>query len=709
VTRPTVLRRVDLDRFFHPSSVAVVGATDREGRPGTGMWRQVNRWAQAAGAAMYPVNPGRTHVDGQECYRSLRDVPDPLDLVVILTDKFDEALDISLERSAGFVVLFAGEFAEVGAQGEERQRALARRLADSATHLLGPNTNLNAFETFRADLSGRAIALISQSGHQGRPIFQGQELGIRLSHWAPTGNEADLESADFIRYFAEQDQVGAIAAYIEGFKDGRTLQLAADHAARAGVPVVIVKVGRTDLGQSWAKSHTGHLAGRDAITDAVFRQYGVIRVEELDELLDTSAMLARNAPPRGTGACILSISGGTNAHIADLAKARGVPLPRLSESTLEQLRNWIPSALRFDNPVDNGGHPIMDERGRKIFDAVIADPEVAVLIVPITGAVPPMTDILAHDLVELQERTDKPICVIWGSPVGTESAYRDVLLNSRVTVFRSFGNCLNAVKNYLDYHRFRSRYVSAWNRGALAVSPIAPATRERLPDRSTLSEFEAKQLLAAYDIRTTRDILCRSADEAVRVAEELGYPVVLKASSPNLAHKSDAGLVVLSVQTEADIRNSFATLTERAEAVLGAADLLDGIVVCEQITGAVEMIVGISHDELFGPVVMLGMGGVAVEIYRDVTFRVPPFDRDEALRMVRELKGLPLLQGFRGRPAMPIELVVDTLMRVQQIAIDLYDELRELDINPLAILPDGVVALDAFATLAHPAAVPYPR
>src|SRR5207248_4245943 len=277
-------------------------------------------------------------------------------------------------------------------------------------------------------------------GHQGRPVFQGQEIGIRLSHWAPTGNEADLEFADFCAYFAGQPEVGVIAAYIEGFKDGRTLMLAADKAAQAGVPIVVVKVGRTDEGRSMAKAHTGHLTGSDAVTSAVFRQFGITRVDGLDELLDVSAAFARTTPPAGRapgGVCVYSISGGTGAHMADMAAAAGLRIPELSQSTQAQLHEWIPPYLRVSNPVDNGGAPSMDWRGRKILDAIIADPNVDLLLCPITGALASMSLPLARDIVDVAQTTDKPIFVVWGSPVGDEEAYRDILLKSDVPVFRS--------------------------------------------------------------------------------------------------------------------------------------------------------------------------------------------------------------------------------------------------------------------------------
>ncbi|GGM38936.1 acetate--CoA ligase family protein [Dactylosporangium sucinum] len=691
------LREVDLDRFFRPETVAVIGASDTPGRPTTLNWGRIRAWAERAGARVYPVNPNKETVDGIPSLPSVLDVPDELDLAVILVADAMGALEQVIAKKARFAVLFAAGFSESGQEGEERQRRLEELLATGGVRLLGPNTNLNAFESFRDDLPGRPIALITQSGHQGRPVFQGQEIGIRFSHWAPTGNEADLESADFIRYFADRPGTGAIAAYIEGFKDGRTFQLAADHAARRGVPIVAVKVGRTDVGRSWAKSHTGHLTGADAVVSAVMRQYGVTRVDGLDELLDTAAMLARSAPPRGDGVCVYSISGGTSAHMADLLTAAGLRLPELTPDTQVALREWIPGYLRINNPVDNGGHPTGDWRGRRILDTIVADPNVDVLVVPITGAFPPMSDKLVDDLIAVAATTDKPVCVVWGSPAGTEPAYRDALLGSSLPVFRTFGNCVTAVRAFFEYHAFARRYRSGWGGSMdLGTSPGAGAARALLVPGAVLPEHRSKELLSAYGIRTSRDILCTSATEAVAAASSLGYPVVLKVAGAELPHKTDLGLVQVGVGSGREVREVYARMVERAAAATSTP--IDGVLVCEQVSGGVETVVGIATDELFGPTVMFGIGGVSVEVYRDVTFRVPPFDRDEALRMVREVRGLPLLLGSRGRPAADLDAVVDVVMRVQQLARDLSGELAELDINPLVALPDGAVALDALAT-----------
>src|SRR5581483_5921307 len=355
------------------------------------MWRKLRRWAEASGAEAVPVNPTRDEVEGVRCYHSIFEVPGDIDLAAIVVGDVLPAVRDVIERKVPFAVIFAAGFNEVGADGERLQAELEALIRTGDTRFMGPNTNLNAFEVYDADRPGRPLALITQSGHQGRPIYQAHEdLHVAMSHWAPTGNEADLEFADFAAYFADQPDTGVIAAYVEGFKDGRTLMLAADHAAQRKVPIVAVKVGRTAEGRSMAKAHTGHLTGADDVVSAVFRQFGVTRVDGLDELLDTACMFARTSPPTGDGVCVYSISGGTGAHMADLAAAAGLRLPELTKDTQAALRQWIPDYLRVSNPVDNGGGPAGDERGRKILDAIVADPNVELVICPITGALPPM-------------------------------------------------------------------------------------------------------------------------------------------------------------------------------------------------------------------------------------------------------------------------------------------------------------------------------
>ncbi len=696
--RPVRLRDVDLDHFFQPRTVAVIGASDTPLRPNTAMTTKIRAWAERAGATIYPVNPNRDEVDGLPCSRTLLDVPADIDLAIILTGEPLDGLREAIEKKARFAVIFAAGFAETGAEGEKLQAQVEALVRASELNLLGPNTNLNAFESFREDLPAPKIALVTQSGHQGRPIFQGQEIGIALSHWAPTGNEVDLEFADFARWFADRDEVGVIAAYVEGFKDGRTLMLAADHAAKAGVPMVVVKVGRTDEGASMAKAHTGHLTGSDAVTSAVFRQFGVTRVDGLDELLDTSALLARARPPRGDGVCVYAISGGTGAHMADMAAEAGLRLPRLSEATQKQLHEWIPPYLRVSNPVDNGGAPSADWRGRKILDTIMADPAVDILICPITGALPSMSKRLAKDLIDVAETTDKPVCVIWGSPVENDVAYQNILLSSsRVAVFRTFANCVRAVRAYLDYYDFQRAYTSPFAKAVLRPSPAAARARDFLNTGGrALSEAASKEVLKAYGIKVSQDLLTTSPAEAARAAATIGLPVVMKVSSPDILHKSDLGLVKVGVSSPKAVREAYTELTERAQAAKPKA-AIDGVLVCEQITGGVETVIGVAQDQLFGPTIMFGLGGIFIEVLKDVTFRVPPFGKDEALRMTKEVKGSALLDGVRGQPRVNRNALVETIMRVQRLAVDLSGEIAELDINPLVVRAGGLgaTALDA--------------
>ncbi|WP_433547059.1 acetate--CoA ligase family protein [Streptomyces sp. CA-294286] len=689
----------DLDRLFRPESVAVVGASDTEGRPNTGITRQLLSWAERVGARLHPVHPTRESVFGLPCAPSLSALPEPVDLAVLLVKDPLPLVGELADCKVRFAVTFASGFAETGAEGAAAQARLAAAVAatDSGLRLLGPNTNLNAFEEFRNDLEGPAIALITQSGHQGRPVFSLQQIGIRLSHWAPTGNEADLETADFISYFSSRPEVGAIAAYIEGLKDGRSFLLAADRAARNKVPVVAVKVGRTETGARTAASHTGKLTGADDVVDAAMRQYGVIRVDGLDELQDTATLLARAQRPTADGVAVYSISGGTGAHFADLATAAGLRLPALSAAKQAELHTWIPDHLSVVNPVDNGGHPAGDWRGRKIIDAILADPAVGVLICPITGPFPPMSDRLARDLAEAAETTDKLICVVWGSPVGTEAAYRETLLgSSRLATFRTFGNCVTAVRAYLDHHRFVRGYQSPFDDAPRTPSPSFRKAQALMRPGEQLSEHAAKQLLRAYGIRVPREQLVTSAAAAVRSAAQVGYPVVMKASGRQLVHKTELGLVKVGLTSASQVRDAYRELTDIA-AYEGVG--LDGVLVCQMIERGVEMVVGMGHDALFGPTVTVGLGGVLVEVLGDATVRVPPFGEPDARAMLTELRGHPLLEGVRGAPPADVDALVEVILRIQRMALELGDTLSELDINPLMVLPrgQGAVALDALA------------
>lgn len=699
--RPTRPRPVDLDTFFRPRSVAVIGASATPKKPATAMWTKIRLWAERFGATVTPVNPRYDELDGITCADSIAEVPGPVDLAVILVGDAVAMFEEVAGAGARFAVMFAAGFAEVGDEGIELQERLTKLVAESGTHLLGPNTNLNAFETFRDDLPGQRLALITQSGHQGRPLFQAQDIGFAMSHWAPAGNEVDLEFADFARWFADQPTTGAIAAYVEGFKDGRTLQLAADAALQRGVPIVCVKVGRTDEGASMAASHTGHLTGRDRVVDGVFRQYGVTRVDGLDELSEVATAFCRTvSPPSGRASerrvCVYAISGGTGAHMADLCADAGLALPLLTPSTQAELREHIPGYLRVSNPVDNGGPPSGDERGRKILDALIADVNIDAIVVPITGALASMSDRFTQDLVDVQATTTKPLFVVWGSPL-FEDFYAERLAPSGVPVFRTFRNCVTALRAWFEYWEVQERWQSPFAEPVRRRSPKAAWVRRLLEGADgdgALSEADSKAVLAAYGIPVTRDVLCSSASAAVAALKELDGPAVVKVASADIGHKSDLGLVRLGVSTAAGMRRCWSDF-ERIVAAEAPAARTDGVLVCETAPAGVEVMVGTSRDEVFGPTVAVGMGGTLVEVIDDIALRVAPFDRDEARRMLAETKVAQLLAGVRGAPAAKSSAVVDVLMRLQRLAVDFADDIVEIDVNPLVVTPQGAVALDA--------------
>jgi acyl-CoA synthetase (NDP forming) len=371
-------------------------------------------------------------------------------------------------------------------------------------------------------------------------------------------------------------------------------------------------------------------------------------------------------------------------------------LPDLTPKTQKKLREWIPGYLRVSNPVDSGGAPSADERGPKILQAMIDDPNVDMIICPITGALATMSKPLATDLVAAAATTDKPILVVWGSPDGSDPVYTDILLGSQLPVFRTFHNCVKAARAWFDRRDFEQRYESPFAKPVTRRTKAAAATDVFFTPGRAMSEVQSKELLRAYGIPVTDDRLVTSASEAARAAGSIGFPVVMKISSADLPHKSDLGLVEVGITSASDAKRVYTELTERAGSA-GKRAHIDGVLVSEMVTGGVETVVGVSNDELFGPVVMFGLGGVFVEVFEDVTFRVPPFDKAEVQRMVREVKGFKLLDGARGRRRAKVSGLVDVILRVQRLALDHADHLAELDINPLSVGPDRVVALDALA------------
>ena len=680
----------DLRLFFHPRTIAVIGATDDKRKPGYALLTKVKARADRDGATVYAVNPRLTDIDGIACYPTLADVPGEIDVAVIMIGDAEKGLRDVVAKGARYAVIFTAGFREVGEEGAQREEELAKIARDGGVRLFGPNTNVNAFEMF-PETDGKKLALITQSGHQGRPIAQGVELGIGVKYWAPTGNEADLEFADFVEYFVDIDDVAVVAAYIEGFKSIPRLRQAAEKAARAGKPIVLVKIGRTEAGQRMAMAHTGHLTGSDAATNAFFRQYGMVRVDDLDELLETAALFTRLPRPGGEGLCVYAISGGTGAHMADLCAWGGLELPTLTEESQQKLREAIPDYLTVSNPVDNGAQVVRKGGlNKQCIDICLDDPNVDILVCPITGILPSMSKIVAGDIVDAYKEAKKPVIVIWGSPVTDEEGYR-ILVEGGVPMFRSFRSFVVGLRRYLDYWRFLERFEER-----PIPEPRVPAGFETmLAGNGALSEYDSSSIAAQYGVPFAFSALCQTEEQAVEAATKIGETVVMKACGAGILHKTDAGLVRVGVP-QSEVASTFRELDEGGRAHAGDAGY-DGVLVQDLVSEGEEVIVGFSDDPQFGPVVLFGLGGVFVEVLKDVALRVAPLTRNDAEEMIRDVKGFPLLDGARGRPKADVDALADLILNVSRMATEIRGRVSEFDLNPVRVRPvgQGVVALDA--------------
>jgi acyl-CoA synthetase (NDP forming) len=677
----------------------VVGATDTPRTQQRAQWEQVHERLTARGAQVVPVHPTKEEILGVRAYRSVLDVPFAVDLAIVLVREPIPVLQECMEKGVRAAVVFAAGFGEVGTdEGTRGQEELAR-LSSGSLRILGPNTNLNIFQPFRRDLPGRKLAIITQSGYQGRPIAQGEVLGIGIQSWATLGNEVDLEFADFAAYYAGLPDTGAIAGYVEGFRDGRTLMLAADAAAAQGVPIVLIKVGRSDEGRRMAQAHTGHLTGTDAVYDAVFEQCGVVRVDDIDEVIEISGMFCHAGllrPGSAGGVAIYAMSGGTASQMVDMCASAGLSVPRLEQRTIDGLEEFIPWFLRKDNPVDTGGTITALPAGRAVLDLMMADGNTDVLLAPITGVFPGMSDALARDLIDLHRQGSKPVIAVWTSPLRDDPAYRS-LCEAGVPLFHSYGAAVRGIRALVDFSTFCAERRDLYSSMPTTRSPAAAAALAVLDRRPVPSAVDALEILECYGIPTAKGRVVAGADEAAQVAHELGLPLVAKLESPQVSHKSDLGLVVPRLDSASAAAAAVELLLGRAADEMPEA-AVDGVLLQPMVTDVVaEAIIGFSQQPAFGPTIVFGLGGIFTEVLGDVVFGVPPFDRARARRMVQGIRGAAVLAGARGRPAGDTGAVVDALMALQRLALDLGDRVAEMDVNPLMVLPEGsgVVAVDA--------------
>ena len=681
---PIEMDRPDLVSFFKPRGVVVFGSIG--GRGTLGRYKRF-------GCPVYLVYPKGGETDLFPVYRDLDEIEGLIDLALIRTAPATvlKIIDQCGRRGVPNALVFSSGFSEVGAEGrayEEKLTALARH---HGVRVLGPNTNENAFERFDVPdwNRGGLIGVITQSGHNGRPIVQGNVIGAHFTRWIAGGNEADLEAAHFLRFFAEDPATAAIAGYIEGFRNFPLLRDSLICANEHDKPVVILKIGSTEEGAATAVSHTGHLTGPDAVVDGLFAQHGVTRVRDLDELLETANLFAKLPPDVGSRVALYSISGGSGTLMTEVAASYGLKVPALEPETQRKLHTYIADYLTVVNPIDNGASLMSDTQQRRleVLDLIAADPNIDVIVIGLTGAIGKGTDDFADDIFHWAKTSPKPVIGTWNSYKTDEPGFQR-LVESGVPVFRSFRNCFAAMRAYSEYQEWRKTRRS---RPSLAAPLAAPM----LDRPGVLSGQDAAELLRSAGVPMAREELATSESQAASAAGSIGGTLAMKLVSPAFPHKSDVGLLRLGVSPEEAV-------TVYSELIARAVELdpkapIDGVLIQEQLPGGVEMLVGLSYHPATGPAITIGAGGIYTEILDDVTVRPLPVDAGDIREMVTGLKVAKLLAGARGAKPANLDSFVELALRVARLGESAGGRLAELDLNPVLVTPERAVAVDVLA------------
>ncbi|MGQ9825870.1 MAG: acetate--CoA ligase family protein [Desulfotomaculales bacterium] len=703
--------KVDLELFFKPRSIAIIGASADlatiSGKPLRYLTEHGYR------GKIYPVNPKYKEIAGYPCYPSITEVSGPVDLALIAVNykRVLPMLEQCAEKGVRFATIFSSGFAEAGEEGRALQRELAEFARRTGLRLCGPNcqgaVNLhdNIAAAFSASLDIKpftpgSVGFVTQSGALGYSIFNlAQEAGVGFSYVVSTGNEVDLDCLDFMRYMLEDDNTRVVFTYLEGMRDGEKFARVADRALELGKPLAVLKVGRSETGSKAASSHTAALTGSDQVYDAFFGQKGIIRVGDIEEFIDLARLINGGAKfPRGKRLGIITTSGGAGVLAADTAEECGLQVPPLQEETRRQILTVIPAYGSALNPVDVTAQVISEAEGFwKVLQAMVDDPGIdalAVVITMITGASGLR---MAQDVAKMSRLTEKPLAVAWTAGDRLMGECFAVLREAGVTWYKSPVRCVKALARLMHYGTFREQWrqqtAASAGRISLADSSVAgvpAAVREILSGAGkVLSERESKAVLSAFGIPVTREETARTQEEALSIAGKIGYPVALKVDSPDILHKTEAGAIRLGVSGDRELREAFAEVLANARRHSPEARI-NGVLVQEMVPpGGVEVIVGVKSDPQFGPVVVFGLGGIFVEILKDVARRVAPLSPAEARAMIREIRGFGLLAGARGRAKADVEALAEVLVKVAGLALVLKDELAELDINPLIVLPAG--------------------
>lgn len=719
----------NLDKIFEPESVAIIGASEKEGSVGATLMTNVLDGYQGQ---VYPVNPNRETIMDIEAFSNVGNITEPVDLAVIATPAptvpgiIDECGEAGID---GAIIISAG-FGETGQEGEKLERQLKENRAKHNMRIVGPNcigvmrpsSNLNLSFLRRRPEEGE-VAFISQSGAMGSAILDwSAEAQVGFSSFVSVGNMIDVDFGDLIDYFGQDPKTDSIIMYMESVSDAKKFMSAASGFARTK-PIMVIKSGKYSKSAEAVASHTGSLAGADTVYNAAFKRTGVTRVKNVDDLFSCSEILAKQELPEGPNLAVITNAGGPGIMATDAILDWDGNMASLSSETKSKLKELLPEAASVNNPVDVLGDADA-ERYQKASKICSQDENVNGILVIYTPQGGASADEAAGAIANLSDETDKPIITSWIGG-GDVSKGRDVLREHNVPTRPTPEQAVSA---YIYMHRYaRNLELLYETPEELPVDNMPPRHHLKAmikkvarEDRTTLTEVEAKKFLDTYDIPISPTKVAESGEQASRIAYDMGFPVVLKIHSPEITHKTDVGGVKLNLSSKEEVRNAFDEIMESAHKHRPSAEL-QGVTVQKMVSSVdYELILGSKKDPIFGSVIMFGRGGTGVELYQDTVAGFPPLNQVLAHRMMEDTKVYQLLNGYRGKPGADIRNLEKHLVRFSQLIID-FPEIKEIDINPLAVVDGEFQALDARIILdeeavernpdahEHLAIEPYPR
>ncbi len=689
-----------LESFFEPASIAVVGASRTPGKVGHDVVK--NLVEEGFEGEVFPVNPKADEVLGLECYGAVTDIEDEVELaVIVIPAQFvPGVLDECAQKGIGAVIIISAGFKESGEEGAELERKLAKKCAEHGIRCIGPNClgvmsphlKMNASFGPAMPQPGH-IAFFSQSGALGTAVLDvavGEAIG--MSRFISYGNKADVDETDLIEALGEDERTGVILGYVESVDDGQRFMDVARRVTHVK-PVIMLKSGRTSAGARAASSHTGSLAGSDSAYEAAFAQCGVIRAETVGEFFDYARAFAGQKPPIGNRIAVVTNAGGPGIIATDAAGSSGLQMAELSEETMRTLNESLPPQASVQNPVDVLGDAKAD-RYQAALDAIAEDENVDMLLALLTPQTSTEVVETARAIGRIADKTEKPVLATFMGRASVSGGWK-VLQQKSVPDFHypdSAVMALGAMCRYGDWLQSELHEPPTYDFDDSAIEEtIEEAGRG---GRDTLGERQARGIARACGIALPRSEFAADEDAAAEAANDIGYPLVLKLSSDDILHKSDAGGVKLDLESEEEVRRAFREIMESARQYDPDA-AVEGVLVQENAPAGREVIIGLNRDPQFGPVIMFGLGGIYVEVLKDVVFRVAPLTEREAWKMIEEIRAARILKGFRGQPRADLEALADCLLRVSQLGV-YYPQISECDLNPLFVYPEGkgVMAVD---------------